>query len=102
MLPSDMNLKIRSGTVGYNNKIFISNGTFSLGRNEKVDACSANTPAMKSHTQMTTPLRDSNDVLTQKPLLIKTRNPLTTRKKLLWYSFWQVVLQYGICFSKIQ
>ena len=27
MLPSDMNLNIRSGTVGYNNKILISNGT---------------------------------------------------------------------------
>ena len=25
MLPSDMNLKIRSGTVGYNNKILVSN-----------------------------------------------------------------------------
>ena len=32
MLPSDMNLKIRSGTVGYNNKIPVSNGKFSLGK----------------------------------------------------------------------
>ena len=32
MLSSDMNLNIRSGTVGYNNKILISNGTFSLGK----------------------------------------------------------------------
>ena len=38
MLPSDMNLKIRSGTVGYNNKILVSNGNFSLGKNEKVNA----------------------------------------------------------------
>ena len=38
MLPSDMNLKIRSGTVGYNNKILISNGKFSLGRNDEVNA----------------------------------------------------------------
>ena len=38
MLPSDMNLKIRSGTVGYNNKILVSNGRFSLGKNEKVNA----------------------------------------------------------------
>ena len=28
MLPSDMNLKIRLGTVGYNNKILISDGKF--------------------------------------------------------------------------
>ena len=32
MLPGDMNLKIRSGTVGYNNKILISDGKFSLGK----------------------------------------------------------------------
>ena len=32
MLPSDMNLKIRSGTVGYNNKILVSNEKFSLGK----------------------------------------------------------------------
>ena len=38
MLPSDMNLKIRSGTVGYNNKILLSDGNFSLGKNEKVNA----------------------------------------------------------------
>ena len=44
MLPSDMNLKIKTGTVGYNNKILVSDGKFSLGKNEKVNA-----PAMKSH-----------------------------------------------------
>ena len=38
MLPSDMNLKIRSGTVGYNNKILVSDGKFSLGKNDKVNA----------------------------------------------------------------
>ena len=32
MLPSDMNLKIKTGTVGYNNKILISDGNFSLGK----------------------------------------------------------------------
>ena len=32
MLSSDMNLKIRSGTVGYNNKILVSDEKFSLGK----------------------------------------------------------------------
>ena len=32
MLPSDMTLKIRLGTVGYNNKILVSDGNFSLGK----------------------------------------------------------------------
>ena len=37
VLPSDMNLNIRSGTVGYNNKILVSDSKFSLGKNEKVN-----------------------------------------------------------------
>ena len=45
-LPSDMNLKIRSGTVRYNNKILISDGKFILGKNEKVN--SLEQAAMKS------------------------------------------------------
>ena len=32
ILPSDMTLKIRLGTVGYNNKILVSDGKFSLGK----------------------------------------------------------------------
>ena len=37
MIPSDMILKIRSGTVGYNNKILVSDGNFSLGKNDEVN-----------------------------------------------------------------
>ena len=44
MLPSDMNLKIKTGTVGYNNKILVSDGKFSLGKNDEVNAL-----AKKSH-----------------------------------------------------
>ena len=32
MLPSDMNLKLRSRTVGYNKKILVSDEKFSLGK----------------------------------------------------------------------
>ena len=38
MLPSDMNLKIKTGTVGCNNKILLSDGKFSLGKNNEVNA----------------------------------------------------------------
>ena len=38
ILPSDMNLNIKTGTIGYNNKILISDGKFSLGKNDKVNA----------------------------------------------------------------
>ena len=47
MLPSDMNLKIKSGTVRYNNKILVSDGNFSLGKNNEVN--SLETPAIKNH-----------------------------------------------------
>ena len=46
MLPSDMNLKIKTGTVGYNNKILVFDGKFSLGKNENVNLTA---PVMKSH-----------------------------------------------------
>ena len=52
MLPSNLTLKIRLITVGYNNKIFISDEKFSLGKNEKVNAPPRNRaqgPVMKSH-----------------------------------------------------
>ena len=32
MLPSNRTLKIKTGTVGYNNKILVSDGNFSLGK----------------------------------------------------------------------
>ena len=48
MMPSDMNLKIKTGTVGYSNKILISDGKFSVGKNEKVNALEpVATPAPK-------------------------------------------------------
>ena len=37
MLPSDMELRIKTGTVGYNNKILVSDGNFSLGKNDEVN-----------------------------------------------------------------
>ena len=48
-----MNLKIRSGLVGYNNKILVSDEKFILGKNEKVNSLEPAT--MKSH-------KDSNHV----------------------------------------
>ena len=70
MLPSNMNLKIKTGTVGYNNKILISDGNFSLGKNDEVNSMEA--PAIKSHriTQTATrPKRNSNDVLSHAPAI---------------------------------
>ena len=38
MLPCDMNLKIKTGTVGYNNKILVSYEKFSLGKSVEVNS----------------------------------------------------------------
>ena len=46
MFPSDMNLKVRSETVGYNNKILVSDEKFSLEKNKNVNLMA---PVMKSH-----------------------------------------------------
>ena len=46
MLPSNMNLKIKTGTVGYNKKNLVSDEKFSLGKNENVNLMA---PVMKSH-----------------------------------------------------
>ena len=77
MLPSDMHLKIRSGTVGYNNKSLVSDGKFILGKNAKVN--SLETAAMKSH-------KDSNHVnqtaVTHKDLEKSRLLPMRKRKLL--------------------
>ena len=39
-----MKLKIKTGTVGYNNKILVSDGNFSLGKMKMLMV-----PAIKSH-----------------------------------------------------
>ena len=65
-IPSDMTLKIRSGTVGYNNRILVSDGKFILGKNEKVNSLEA--PVIKSNkgsnvvTQTAVTHKDSNHV----------------------------------------
>ena len=66
MLPSDLRLKIKTGTVGYNNKILVSDGKFILGKNEKVH--SLEVPVIKNHkgsnivTQTAVTHKDSNFV----------------------------------------
>ena len=70
MLPSDMNLKIKTGTVGYNNKILVSDGNFSLGKNDEVNLTA---PVMIS-TQTAT---NSNDVLSHAPNISHNQEPHT-------------------------
>ena len=65
MLPSNMELKIKTGTVGYNNKILVSIGNFSLWKNDEVN--SLETPAIKNRKTISleTPTIESHSNTTQ-------------------------------------
>ena len=71
MLPSDMNLHIKTGTAGYNNKILVSDSKFSLDKNDKVNALVLEPvipkESMPSHKVIAHAHKDSNKVLAQKP-----------------------------------
>ena len=74
-----MELKIKTGTVGYNNKILVSNGNFSLGKNDEVNIItpaiknhktnSSETPAMKSTQTAARPKRNSINMLSHTPAI---------------------------------
>ena len=68
MLPSDKNLKIRLGTVGYNNKILVSDLVW--GKMKKLMH-----PAMKSHKVTRT--ADSHYVLAHSPTITHNEEPKT-------------------------
>ena len=70
MLPSDMTLKLRPGTVGYNNKILVSDEKFILGKNEKF-ILGKNEKVNKSSdvvTQTAVTHKDSETAVTHKDL----------------------------------
>ena len=71
MLPSDLNLNIKTRTVGYNNKIIISDEKFSLGKNDKVNALVLepiiSMPSHKVIAQPTHAHKNSTNVLAEKP-----------------------------------
>ena len=76
MHPSDMTLKIRLGTVGYNNKILVSDGKFILGKNNEVNLM---TPAIKNHktNSLETPTIKSHKTNSIKLTTITTSQGLT-------------------------
>ena len=94
MLPSDMNVNIRSGTAGYNNKILASDRKFNLGKNEKVNSLEA--PAMKIHKNSNRKVvaathKDSKN-LAQKPTITHEEKKIALLLSLtgtftIWYLF---------------
>ena len=72
MLPSDMTFKIRPGTVRYNNKILVSDGNFSLGKNDEVNE----TPKMSHQSTIT------HNELEKKPNITQAQKPTITHHEL--------------------
>ena len=101
MLPNDMELRIKTGTVGYNNKILVSDGNFSLGKNDEVNEM----PKITHQSAIT------HHELEKKPNITQAQKPTVTHhelakepthedEKLCWYWLWQVDLQYGMFFDE--
>ena len=103
MLPSNMKLKIRSGTVGCNNKILVSDGKFNLGKNEKVNLM---VPVMKGHnTNSIEPTTiTATQGLTHTPAISqKNQKPKTithNEEKIALVLALTGGLQYGICLDE--
>ena len=66
ILSSAMNLKIRSGTVGYNNKILVSDEKFSLGKNVEVNSLVLE-PESAEEPVIPVPKVTSHKAVAQKP-----------------------------------
>ena len=72
MLPSDTKLKIKTDTVGYNNKILVSDGKFILGKNEKVNEM----PKITHQSTIT------HHELEKKPNITQAQKPTITHHEL--------------------
>ena len=94
ILPSDMNLNIRSGTVGYNNKILVSDEKFSLGKNDKVNT-------LELVKEVDKPKSDEAVVRPSVTHKDSQKQTITHKEeKVALILLWQVVLRYGVCFSE--
>ena len=96
MLPTNMELRIRSGTVGYNKKILVSDEKFNLGKNERVHSLESPATSHKD-SNLLKQTSDSETAVTHKDL---ERKPTTnhedkkialiislTRIFTVWYMF---------------
>ena len=72
MLPSDMSLKIKTGTVRCNNKILVSDGNFSLGKNDEVNEM----PKISHQSTIT------HHELEKKPNITQAQKPTITHHEL--------------------
>ena len=91
MLPSDMNLNIKTGTAGYNNKVLISDSKFNLGKNDHVNALELAKATIRSHKVIVQSTATQGLPLTQKQTNThkeeKAASILLTGAFTIWYMF---------------
>ena len=105
-----MNLKTRSRTVEYNNKILVSDKKFSLGKNENVNAGLAKPEeeALGPHYMETTK-KDLQKLTTIHKVVTKAPQPLTEEKTVITHEEERaalvlsslVALPFGLCFAEL-
>ena len=117
MLPSNMNLKIRLGTVGYNNKILASDEKFSLGKNKKVNAgfSKPEEETTKKDSKVVQKLTTIHKVVTQKPIIVHKEERAALilfltggftiglcfdKQRTVVLKIWYNFTLYGSCFDK--
>ena len=74
MIPSDMKLKVRLGTVRYNNKILVSDGNLSLGKNDEVNLMTPATKIHKTNSLETPTIKSHNTNSLETPAMKSTHN----------------------------
>ena len=91
MLPSDMNMNIKTETVTYNNKILVSDGKFSLEKNDKVNALEP-TPKISQKIKSRKVLAQMTSTHAQKPTITPEDEKIAlmlslTAAFMIWYMF---------------
>ena len=89
MLPSNMNLNIRSGTVGYNDKILVSDGKFNLGKNDKVNALEPTQPTITHKGSNHKVITQTTAAHTKKPTNTHEEEKIALILSLVWtFTIW--------------
>ena len=110
MLPSDMNLKTKTGTVGYNNKILICDKKFILGKNDEVNLMPSVTKSHKdSKTNSLEPTTIESHLTTTQGLgpggtpLHRTHTPtiMKMRKFLGYFLGWNIYSMVQVSMNSV-
>ena len=99
MLPSNMTLKIKTGTVRYNNKILVSDVKFILGKNDEVNASLAKSEE-ETMTKQTTTIHKVVTKAPQPPAPVEKAISTHEDEKIAFILLLTGGFTYGTCFDE--